>query len=116
MCAPSRRLLSRNVKLASSAGAIAAVLALAGTAWTAEAPKFDEKFTLTTAIQVPNSDTTHPFFSFDISWVDPVLNRYFLADRNHKAIVVVDPTDNSVTSVPQLDVRGLHWQQRHLWS
>jgi hypothetical protein len=32
MCTPSRRLLSRTFKFASSAGAIAAVLALAGTA------------------------------------------------------------------------------------
>ena len=67
MCTPSRRLLSRTFKFASSAGAIAAVLALAGTAWTGEAPKKDEVFTLTTAIPIPGS----PLVSFDISWVDP---------------------------------------------
>ena len=33
------------------------------------------------------------FFSFDISWFDPKLNKYFLADRNNKAIDVVDPQD-----------------------
>ena len=48
-------MLSRNVKLASSAGAIAAVLTLAGTAFTAESPKFDEQFKLTTAIEAPGS-------------------------------------------------------------
>ena len=35
----SSRVLSGTLKLASSAGAIAAVLALAGTAWTGEGPK-----------------------------------------------------------------------------
>src|SRR5262249_33509597 len=34
--------------------------------------------------------------SFDISWFDPVLNRYFLADRNNVAIDVVDPSTNRV--------------------
>ena len=30
------------------------------------------------------------FFSFDISWVDPVLNKYFLADRSNKSIDILD--------------------------
>lgn len=55
-------------------------------------------FTLTTAIQVPGAAE---FFSFDISWFDPKLNRYFLADRNNKAIDVVDPRDNSITQFHQ---------------
>ena len=55
MCTPSRRLLSRTFKLASSAGAIAAVLALAGTAWTSEGPKKDEVFKATTAIGLNNT-------------------------------------------------------------
>ena len=53
MCTPSCRLLSRTFKLASSAGAIAAVLALAGTAWTGEGQKNDEVFTLNRAVTIP---------------------------------------------------------------
>ena len=30
------------------------------------------------------------FFSFDISWVDPVLNKYYLADRSNKTIDILD--------------------------
>ena len=40
----SCRMPSGILKLASSAGAIAAVLALAGAAWTGEGPKNDEVF------------------------------------------------------------------------
>ena len=95
----SSRVLSGTLKLASSAGAIATVLALAGTAWTGEAPKPepDEVFTLNTAIQVPSTGLgASTFFSFDISWFDPVLNKYFLADRNNKSIDVVDPSNNRI--------------------
>ena len=42
-------------------------------------------------MQLPGAAGT--FFSFDISWFDPVLNKYFLADRNNKAIDVLDPND-----------------------
>jgi hypothetical protein len=60
-----------------------------------ESPGHDEVFELTTVIQVPAvaSNTAGTFFSFDISWVDPVLNKYFLADRNNKTIDVIDPTN-----------------------
>jgi hypothetical protein len=82
-------------------GAIA-MLAMAVPALTqpSEGPNKDEVFTLTTAIGVPAQTSVNPagtFFSFDISWFDPVLNRYFLADRNNKTIDVVDPTNNSIT-------------------
>ena len=85
-----------NLTIASSAGAIAAVLALAGTAWTSEGPKKDEVFSATTAFalnntgigNLPNGSKT--FFSFDISFVDPVLNKYILADRSNKSIDILD--------------------------
>jgi hypothetical protein len=92
MRASSSRATSRKLWLTSAVGTFAA-LALAGTAWAAEDSKKDEVFKPTTAIQV---DTT-PLVSFDISFVDPVLHRYFLADRSHKAIDVVNPADNSIT-------------------
>jgi hypothetical protein len=34
--------------------------------------------------------------SFDISWVDPVRKKYYLANRTSKAIIVVDTTSNMV--------------------
>jgi hypothetical protein len=109
MCTPSRRLLSRTFKLASSTGAIAAVLALAGTAWSGEGPKKDdpfkndEVFKLTHVIQVPGAAA---FFSFDISFYDPVLNRYFLADRNNKSVDIIDPSTNSLTVVVNNKFQG----------
>jgi hypothetical protein len=45
--------LSRSLKLLPAAGAIAGVLALAGTALTQEAPSKDEVFSATTAIVLP---------------------------------------------------------------
>jgi hypothetical protein len=68
------------------------MLAVAVPALTQEAFKKDEVFNVTAVIEVPGSHTS-PFFSFDISWVDPVLNKYYLADRNHKAIDVIDTTN-----------------------
>jgi hypothetical protein len=38
-----------------------------------------------------------PLTSFLISFVDPVLKKYFLADRDNKAIDIVDTTDNRIT-------------------
>ena len=34
--------------------------------------------------------------SFDISWVDPVRKRYYLANRTSKAVIVVDTTTNQI--------------------
>src|SRR3974390_1603927 len=80
----------------------AAVVALVGKAWSDEHPKPgpDEVFTLNTAIEVPHqvvTGGTPTFFSFDISWFDPKLNRYYLADRSNKSIDVVNPGNNSIT-------------------
>jgi hypothetical protein len=72
-----------------------AILAMAVPAMTQEAPKKDEVFEVTTAIQAG----TNPLVSFDISWIDPGLNRYFLADRSNNQIDVVDPSDNSITHI-----------------
>src|SRR5262249_9147631 len=50
-------------------------------------------YQLTGAITLPGGDK---ITSFDISFFDPVLNRYFLANRTSKAIIVVDVTSNQV--------------------
>jgi hypothetical protein len=61
--------------------------------------KKDEVFKVTTVIQVPGAAA---FFSFDISWFDPKLKKFFLADRNNKAIDVVDATSpDAIKQFPQ---------------
>ena len=77
-------------------GAIA-LLAVAGPAL-AQAPATDEVFKVTTAIKTPG---TKPLVSFDISWFDPKLKKYFLADRSNNDIDIVDPSDNSITHIAQ---------------
>src|SRR5262245_38050347 len=91
MCTPSRRLLSRALKFTSSAGAIAAVLALAGTALSEEGQKNDEVFKLKRTVTITGPKSGNPLVSFDISWFAADLNRYYLADRSNKAVDVITP-------------------------
>ena len=101
MCGTSRRVSSRKLWFTAALGAVVA-LALAGTAWSGEGreegkgegPKKDEVFKLTTSIQVPGAAS---FFSFDIAWVDNKLNKLYYADRNNKAIDVIDLTTKAIT-------------------
>src|SRR5439155_26019731 len=88
--------LPKNEQIAGMAIGAFAMLAMAVPALAQEAPSKNEVFELKTAIQAPGGK---PLVSFDISWVDPVLNRYFLADRSNNQIDVVNPTDNSITSI-----------------
>src|SRR5262249_32497929 len=64
----------------------------------------DEVFKVTTAIQAG----TNPLVSFDISWFDARLNRYFLADRSNNQIDVVNPSDNSITAIAHGIFAGVH--------
>src|SRR5262245_37362966 len=82
----------RHVRLL---GAFAAAFA---TALLAPAPGFSAdtvSYVLTGAITLPGGDK---ITSFDISFFDPVLSRYFLANRTSKAIIVVDVTSNQVVA------------------
>ena len=67
---------------------VAAALLLFGTAASA-----DETFTARTAVSLPG---TQKVTLFDISFVDPVIGLYLLADRTNKTVDVVDTTTNSV--------------------
>jgi hypothetical protein len=90
----SSGVLRKTLTLASSAGAISA-LALTGTAWSEDGGfKKDDVFNVTHVIQVPG---VAAFSSFDISWYDPVLNKYFLADRNNKSVDVIDGATHSIS-------------------
>jgi hypothetical protein len=72
------------------AGALApALLAIAGPVAAANL-----NFVPTTAISLPSG--TAPLARFDISFVDPTIALYFLADRSNKAIDVVQTSNNQL--------------------
>ena len=75
--------------------AAAGVLAMPSLASAQEAASKDEVFSLSTTIKI---DTT-ALVSFDISWVDTTLGQYFLADRSHKSIDVIDTASNTVSTL-----------------
>jgi hypothetical protein len=97
-------------QIAGMAISAIAMLAMAVPALTAEAPSKDEVFELTTAIQAPGGN---PLVSFDISWVDPGLNKYFLADRSNNQIDVVNPTGNSITAIAHGTFAGVQADNDH---
>src|SRR5277367_4147064 len=67
-----------------------AALLLVGNAASA-AP--DEIYTARTVITLPGTDKVT---SFDISFVDPVIGLYLLADRTNKVVDVIDTSTNTV--------------------
>src|ERR1700746_2120189 len=76
-------------------GAIA-MLAMAAPALGQETSGKEEAFQLTTVYGLNNtglgnlSNSSPTFFSFDISWVDNTLHKYYLADRSNKTIDILD--------------------------
>jgi hypothetical protein len=82
---------------------VVAMLTMAAPVLSQETSGTDEVFQLTAVIglnntgigNLPNGSTT--FFSFDISWVDPVLNKYYLADRSNKTTDILDLSTNPPT-------------------
>jgi hypothetical protein len=102
--------LPKNKLVAGMGIGAIAMLAMAGPALTDDnehgnSSKKDEMFKVTTVMQVPGAAS---FFSFDISWFDPKLKKFFLADRNNKAIDVVDQNDvgGGVTQFPNPGFAG----------
>ena len=95
MRSSSRRVSSGRIWLTSAAGAAAFALVTAVPAVSQETSGTDEGFQLTTVYGLNNtglgnSNGSKTFFSFDISWVDPVLHKYYLADRSNKTIDILD--------------------------
>src|SRR5262249_36987348 len=109
MSRSAHRFLSKKKQVAGMAIGAIAMLALAGPALTDDnedgnSSKKDELFKVTTVIQVPGAAA---FFSFDISWFDPKLNKFFLTDRNNKAIDVVDAKNPAgITQFPNPKFHG----------
>src|ERR1700726_4917243 len=89
MCTTSRDSLSRKIKLASFAGAVAALPFTAGMA------SADEVFKATSAVTGLGAQT---ILGFDISFVDPALKLYILGDRTNKAVDVVDTESNAIVT------------------
>ena len=83
---PTLAALSRSLKLVPSAGAIAAVIALGGPALSQEGKGNDEVFTKNRTVTITGPKSGNPLVSFDISWFDSGLDRYYLADRSNKAV------------------------------
>src|SRR6266436_7427831 len=83
----SRGVSNRKIRLAYFAFAVAALPSIAVTA------SADEVFKATSAVTGLGSQK---IVAFDISFVDPAINRYLLADRTNKAIDIVDTTNNTV--------------------
>jgi hypothetical protein len=84
--------LKRGLKLLPAAGAIAGVVALGGSALSQEAPGKDEVFAATSLV----TGISGNIISFDISFVDPTINRYLLADRTNAQVEIVSTTSNAV--------------------
>jgi hypothetical protein len=55
----------------------------------------DETFSVKHTVAIPGN----PLTSFDISWVDPYIHSYFLADRSNKAIDVIDTRTLTVRQI-----------------
>lgn len=55
----------------------------------------DETFTATKAISLPGGQK---LTSYDISFVDPRIGNYFLADRTNKSIDIIDTSTNTVAA------------------
>lgn len=74
---------ARAIKGAIAAAALLAIPSMASA----------QVFTVKSTVNIPGNALN----SFDISWVDPLLQAYFLADRSNKAIDVISTTSHAVT-------------------
>lgn len=92
----SKHLIGRQTNLCL-AGAVAALLAMPSLASAQEASAKDEVFTLKTAVTLPAGSSA--LASFDISWVDGVLKKYYLGDRSNKAVDVIDTETKAATQI-----------------
>src|SRR5258705_13326777 len=64
---------------------------------------------LLTTVPIPNS----PLVVFDISWVDPATQRYYLADRSNAVIDVVDAKHDTFVRQIHGGGKGLTRRQEH---
>src|SRR5262252_6261856 len=74
-------------------GALCVWLAAAAPLLIGPATLADEIYSAKTQVGLPDGDKVT---SFDISFVDPVIGVYLLADRTNKVVDVIDTTNNTV--------------------
>ena len=91
----SKHVIGRQTSLCL-AGAAVALLAIPSLGSAQEASAKDEVFTQSAAIMLPAG--SNALVSFDISWVDAVLKKYYLGDRSNQSVDVIDTN----TKVPKL--------------
>src|SRR5262245_36563645 len=68
-------------------------------AWAGPPTRGPGPFVLLETIPIPptgSNNTAGGLYSFDISWVDQVAHRYYLADRSNKVVDIVDTTTNTL--------------------
>jgi hypothetical protein len=71
----------------------------------------DETYQVSTIYGLLNSGIGNPnfvgtFFSFDISWVDNVQNKYYLADRSNLTIDIINLSTGALTQVQNFGFTG----------
>lgn len=74
-------------------GTCSALLAAVALVLVSGVASADEVYSARTAVTLPG---TQKITSFDISFVDPVIGLYLLADRTNKVVNVIDTTTNTV--------------------
>ncbi len=79
--------MSRMGTLSMHACAVAAIIALGGTALSQESPKKEEVFSVTTRIFLKNQDIV----LFDISFDSAAKHTYVLGDRTNQQVDVATP-------------------------
>ncbi|MGB7010958.1 MAG: hypothetical protein WBD97_11200, partial [Pseudolabrys sp.] len=90
----SKHVMGRQTSLCL-AGAAVALLAIPSLASAQEASAKDEVFTQSAAVTLPAGSAA--LASFDISWVDAVLKKYYLGDRSNKSVDVIDTNTKVAT-------------------
>jgi hypothetical protein len=93
----------RMWRTAAAAAALVVTALLAARPAAAQKPA-DEVFRARAAISLPNGQKV---ISFDISYDDPALGLYFLADRTNKAVDVVDVQTNQVVEQLTANFAGI---------
>lgn len=78
--------------------AVTALLTIPNLASAQEASAKDEVFAPTAQSPVFLPVGSNPLASFDISWVDSVLKKYYLGDRSNRSVDVID-TDSKISSL-----------------
>src|SRR5947209_8522403 len=89
--------LSKKKQVAGMAVGAIDLLAMAAPALAQEAPSKDEVFKVKTTINAG----AKALVSFDISWFDGGLKKYFLADRSNNQIDVVARGSNTNSPIAQ---------------